>query len=410
MNKKQPKRILIAEDELDLSTMMQFILQENKYEVTVCENGKDALESHIKEPFPLIITDLNMPGFDGEFLISELIKREMLPVLLIHTVVSDINKVIEILRKGAYDYILKPIKNKEFIHHVDKAYDYYLLQKYQKSMEKEREIRTNYQFNWNIWQEEVTKRITDKKEYVLFDSLRTNFTQGQGFGALVSTVALIQSLCQLEENVYKVDKEIMDMIFSNVQSLNKVIDLFNEIRQILKNGLELMVGSIQDFYQLCVEITFEMNGFAKQKNQTIQLFQNETQNVDQKLKFHKTYMKTVLKELLFNAFKYSLKDSEVIIMTEILGGQFLVSVLNKPEIEIPEEYSRIIFEPFCRIAGFAYETYPTYDMGLGLTLAEKVIRQHSGRISMFPVKSHLKSESELFYSFQIELPLLKEEM
>lgn len=114
MYKEPQKKILVVEDELQISEMMQIMLQKNGYNVAVCKNGKEALDLHIKESFPLIITDLNMPSYDGEYLIDELNKREILPVLLAHTVVTDVNKVIELMKKGVYDYILKPSNSKSF--------------------------------------------------------------------------------------------------------------------------------------------------------------------------------------------------------------------------------------------------------------------------------------------------------
>ncbi|MCB1189614.1 MAG: response regulator [Leptospiraceae bacterium] len=405
MYKEPQKKILVVEDELQISEMMQIMLQKNGYNVAVCKNGKEALDLHIKESFPLIITDLNMPSYDGEYLIDELNKREILPVLLAHTVVTDVNKVIELMKKGVYDYILKPSKQQEFLHRVNKAFDYYLLQKFQRSVEKEREIRTEYQLNWSLWQEESINRNLDKKDLLLFDSLRTNFSQGQGFGALVSTLEFIQSLCKLDGDYYKVEKEIMEMVFYNVKALNKIIDLFGEIRKILRDGLVMEDVHIDDFFLLIDDVIQELNQYSSQKNQTIKLFQNGTLNKKHKLKIHKDYIKIVLRELLLNAFKYSHKDSEIIIMTEIVKNNFFISILNKPEIEIPEECSRIIFEPFYRISKFAYDTYPTYDIGLGLTLVDKIVRQHEGRITMFNVKSYLTEDSQVLNSFQIELSL-----
>lgn len=405
MYKEPEKRILIAEDDPEISEMMQLILEKNHYHITACKNGQEALEEHLKQPFPLIITDLNMPSFDGEYLIDELNKKEVMPILLVHTVISDVNKVIELMKKGVYDYILKPSKNQEFIHRINKGYDYYLLKKFQKSIEKEREIRTEYQLNWSLWQEEAINRSTDKKDLLLFDSLRTNFSQGQGFGALVSTLEFIQSLCKAEGDYYKVEKEMMEMVFYNIQALNKIIDLFSEIRKILRDGLKLKDTNLNDFYQLVKDSIREVDEYANQKQQTVKLFQSETPKVDHNLKIDQEYIKKALKELLLNAYKYSPKDSEIIIMIEIVKHQFFISVLNKPEIEIPEECSRIIFEPFYRISKFAYDSYPTYDIGLGLTLVDKIVRQHNGRITMFNVKSYLSETLGMLYNFQIELPL-----
>lgn len=58
MYNKPQKRILIVEDEANVSNMMRYILEANRFEVTICENGRYALEKHLQYPFPLIITQI----------------------------------------------------------------------------------------------------------------------------------------------------------------------------------------------------------------------------------------------------------------------------------------------------------------------------------------------------------------
>ncbi|MCB1193900.1 MAG: response regulator [Leptospiraceae bacterium] len=405
MYKKPLKRILVAEDQPDLSDMMEMILQNYHYQITICRNGKEALEKYLKQPFPVIVTDLNMPKYDGEYLIDELNERKAMPILLVHTVVSDINKVIELMKKGVYDYILKPLIKEDFIHRITKAFDHYQSQKFQQTIEKEREIRTNYQLNWSLWREETLNRNMDKKELLLFESLKTNFSQGQGFGILVTTMNLIKSVSQLKGDYYQVEKEIMEMVFSNVNSLNKVIELFSEIGKIIRDGLKLEIILFTEFYKIVNELIQNLDNYAKEKQQTVKLYQNATSNKEYKLKINKEYMKTALKELFLNAFKYSNRNSEIVVMTEIVENTIFISILNNPEIEIPEECSQLIFEPFYRISKFVYDSYPTYDIGLGLTLVDKIVRHHSGRITMFNVKSYLQESSNRLNNFQIELPI-----
>jgi len=80
------KRILVVEDDLDLSKMLTRILEHEGYSVTTCTDGEAALRHLESHPVDLLITDLMMPGMEGEELLLELKRRRdapPVPVILI---------------------------------------------------------------------------------------------------------------------------------------------------------------------------------------------------------------------------------------------------------------------------------------------------------------------------------------
>ena len=82
------------------------------------------------------------------------------------------------------------------------------------------------------------------------------------------------------------------------------------------------------------------------------------------------------------------------------------------ETGIPVEYENMIFEPFCRLVKTVQEDYHTLEFGLGLTMAEKTIKAHKGKIRLYNIKDysfikdHTSKVSEIKVCAVISIPLL----
>jgi DNA-binding NtrC family response regulator len=100
--------VLVVDDEMGFRELCQDLLSDSGYEVAAVENGAVALERLAKEPFQLVLTDINMPVLDGlSFLKSAKLKHPQVEVILM-TAFGGLQTALEALRLGAYDYITKP--------------------------------------------------------------------------------------------------------------------------------------------------------------------------------------------------------------------------------------------------------------------------------------------------------------
>ena len=113
-------RVLIVEDNVELLTLMQRLLNQ-KYHVITAKNGKQALNIIHKEELDIVISDVMMPVMDGIELISA-IKNDanyaQLPVILLTAKTRDEDRN-EALQKGADDYITKPFRMSDLAVRVD---------------------------------------------------------------------------------------------------------------------------------------------------------------------------------------------------------------------------------------------------------------------------------------------------
>lgn len=121
MNKAPTARIVVADDEpLFLRTTAE-LLRKSGYECTCAADGSAALEALGREPFDLIISDLNMPGNLKLELLREGRQRWPEIPLIVVTGAPSLPTAIESVRLGIADYLLKPVKFGDLLSSVKRA-------------------------------------------------------------------------------------------------------------------------------------------------------------------------------------------------------------------------------------------------------------------------------------------------
>ncbi|MFW6112718.1 MAG: sigma-54-dependent transcriptional regulator, partial [Thermodesulfobacteriota bacterium] len=119
--------ILVVDDEINYLTVMEALLGDEGYEVLTAPGGQDALKVAGTSDVDLVLTDMKMPKMNGIELLGEL-KRLYpdLPVIMM-TAYGTVEKAVEAMKTGAYDYILKPFKNEELLATIARALEYHRL-------------------------------------------------------------------------------------------------------------------------------------------------------------------------------------------------------------------------------------------------------------------------------------------
>jgi DNA-binding response OmpR family regulator len=102
------QRILVVEDDPDISHLLEIHLRDNAYQVDVVGNGIDGLERASNHPYQLIVLDLMLPGIDG-LEVCRRLRSQMVnvPILMLTARTSEIDRVLG-LELGADDYLTKP--------------------------------------------------------------------------------------------------------------------------------------------------------------------------------------------------------------------------------------------------------------------------------------------------------------
>ena len=102
-------RILIVDDEASARTGLARLLKQADYEVAVAGDGVEALEVAADVAPDVVVTDLRMPNMDGMTLLAKLREQDADLPVLVTTAFADVNAAVEAMRKGAADFLTKPI-------------------------------------------------------------------------------------------------------------------------------------------------------------------------------------------------------------------------------------------------------------------------------------------------------------
>jgi len=104
------RRIVIVEDEADMAELIAMRLNREHYEVTVCNDGLEALETILASPPNLVVLDLMLPGMSGTEIATRLRadkRTARIPIIML-TALAEESDIVVGLHVGADDYMTKP--------------------------------------------------------------------------------------------------------------------------------------------------------------------------------------------------------------------------------------------------------------------------------------------------------------
>lgn len=112
------RKVLVVEDEKEISDLLEIHLSDLKCEVTKADDGQVGLDHAINYEYDLIVLDIMLPSLDGIEICKEVRKREIyVPILMLTAKSEEFDKVLG-LEIGADDYLTKPFSIREFIARV----------------------------------------------------------------------------------------------------------------------------------------------------------------------------------------------------------------------------------------------------------------------------------------------------
>jgi len=111
----EKQRILVVDDQALFLRMMSNILADCGYDVTEAASAVEAIDFYLQKPFPLVITDIEMPGMNGIELVQALKHINDNTEIVVMNSYASLDTALAAMRAGAYDYLIKPFKDIEVI-------------------------------------------------------------------------------------------------------------------------------------------------------------------------------------------------------------------------------------------------------------------------------------------------------
>jgi putative nucleotidyltransferase with HDIG domain len=121
---RRTARILVVDDEAHVRSMIAATLERQGYDVQIAGGGHEASETLDRNAFDLVLTDIVMQDGGGIALLERMhAQQPNLPVVMV-TAIHDIGVAIDSMRRGAYDYLLKPFEREHLLNTVQRALEH----------------------------------------------------------------------------------------------------------------------------------------------------------------------------------------------------------------------------------------------------------------------------------------------
>jgi len=170
-------RILVIDDERSIRNTLKDILEYEKYDVELAEDGKKALDIFRNAEFDIVLCDIKMPGMDGIEVMEKLTALNPdVPVVMISGH-GNIDTAVESIKKGAYDFIEKPLDLNRLLITIRNAMDKSNLVNETKILKKK--VSKKYEI---IGESLAIKKITEMADRVAPTDARVLITGANGTG------------------------------------------------------------------------------------------------------------------------------------------------------------------------------------------------------------------------------------
>ncbi len=396
---KKDISVLSIDDEALIRESITDYLEDSGYRVLQAENGRVGLEIFHKEHPDIILVDLRMPEIDGLDVLTSVTKESPGTPIIVVSGTGVIQDVIDALRLGAWDYLVKPISDLAVLEHaVVKCLERARLLKenqlYREHLEEEVKSRTA---DLEKRTEELLKAKDTAEEANLAKSrflttmsheLRTPMNGVLGMAQLALLTELTDQQRYYLEIISQSGRALMDI-------LNEILDLSRiEANKIELEEIEFNLGeSLESIIRL-------FSGSADAKGLLLNCRIPVHIPVD--LIGDPIRLNQVLSNLIANALKFTEKGEISITINKLKETEDSVDLffgVSDTGIGISQEKLDVIFQPFSQVDNSTTRKYG--GTGLGLTIVKSLVELMGGMISV-------ESEAGAGSTFWVTLPYKKQ--
>ncbi|TGK04217.1 hybrid sensor histidine kinase/response regulator [Leptospira langatensis] len=400
--------VLIVEDKLENTLMLEALCEEFGIQYESASNGEEALEMAKAKKYSIYIVDLLMPVMDGPSFIRRLKEFEQDAIILVQTAIDSTETVIEVMKLGVFDYIIKPIFPDLFLKSMSKAVEYKALKDRENSIIEAESLKLRSQLEWLTYKETKRKSADESWEKTSIHSLQTSLSQGSGIGAIISLLDMARADLKKEGDYYQIHSSIMDLILENQEITKNLLAGLTQLLEIINKDLNkkpMLASELVDRLKGAVDF---IRPYLEQKGLRLNLpvLKREVEvEIEPDLFFSAVY------EIVLNAFKYCAPKTSLELFTSINQGYFCIVLKNivdeRPYGGVEEKYESLVLQPFFRLHPpvESVSHLEKFGLGLGLTAVDQIMRKHNGLFFIHNAKDHTGDQIRLCVMSELLLPI-----
>lgn len=345
-------KILIVDDVLSNVLLLKVLLTNEKYQIATASNGTEALAQVEKEHPDLILLDVMMPDLSG-FEVCERLKGNPvtaeIPVIFL-TALNNTSDIVKGFQVGGNDFISKPFNKEELMIRV----------RHQVSLKAAQRII----FRQN---EELKKTIMgrDKLYSVIAHDLRSP----------MGSIKMVLNMLMLSIPEEQIGAEMYDLLTTANQTTEEVFALLDNLLKWTKSQIGRLKVVYQDInpsevVESVIQI-FTVVAELKQINIRTEMTEGMVCYADSDM------MKTVIRNFLSNAIKFSPNNTEIVVTVKEEAGFAIIGVKDQG-CGIPEEGQRKLLHTDTHYSTFGLNNEE--GSGLGLLLCQDFAIKNGGKL------------------------------
>lgn len=252
-----PQTILVVDDDRQILESLLLLLSDDGYRVVTANNAAEALLRLDDRVVQIVLTDIKMPGMDGIELAGRIHERYPEMPVLIMTGYAEVEVAVGALKRGAFDFIFKPINHDHLLHSLGKAVAFNemkaLERNYRQDLEAEVKRKTEELTDLN---REIIHRLTVVAEYRDTDTGRHNWRIGHFSAILADGLGLPSAFVEtlsLASTLHDIGKvAIADSLLLKPGALTA--EEFAIIKSHSEVGAKMLTGSAHAVIQMAEQI------------------------------------------------------------------------------------------------------------------------------------------------------------
>jgi two-component system sensor histidine kinase/response regulator len=366
------KRVLIVDDEESLVGALSEFLSMRGYEVSTATNARQALALIHESTFGVVVSDLRLPGMNGVELLEHVLDVDPETVMIIMTGYASVQSAVDALKKGAYDYVIKPFS----VHELEKTL--------KTGLERRKLSMENLQLSHLM------------RKLVEIDQVKSNIISTVSHEFRTPLMSLRGYLSMLTDFA----EEGNPISGSEKKWLYAMKDNLGRLEMLILNLLTMTEGSAGDLLiaddavnllEIVKNSASRLDGLARSRDIDVTV----DPSAELMIRGDAEKLGVAFSNIIENAIKFNLESGSVRIAVSENDPEYARVTISDTGIGIPEDKIGSMFDCFTQLD--MTRTRRFGGAGLGLPVAKMIIDGHHGRV-------HVESNPGRGSTFTVTLP------